>query len=125
MSALRWKCVKCALRISLDCEPPFFFCLPKPWSRTTKPSLKASWMTSIESLIGNTSQLMMTWFAHVYEQWACRSIVSCLRQVRIFLYICVMGLLMSGQGREAGYEWIFYDVGGSRTHVGRYYVVTI
>jgi hypothetical protein len=31
-----------------------------------------------------------------------------------------MGLLTSGQGREAGYEWIFYDVGGSRTHVGRY-----
>ena len=28
MSALRWKCVKCALRISLDCERPvpFFFC---------------------------------------------------------------------------------------------------
>jgi hypothetical protein len=31
-----------------------------------------------------------------------------------------MGLLTFGQGREAGYEWIFYDVGGSRTHVGRY-----
>jgi len=27
-----------------------------------------------------------------------------------------MCLLIPSQGREAGHEWIFYDVGGSRTH---------
>lgn len=123
MSALRWKCVKCALRISLDCERPFRL------QRGVVPLSsvpKASWTTCIESRTGIMSQLTMTWFVRVYEQWACRSIVSCLRQVRIILCLCELGLLTSGQGREAGYEWIFYDVGGSRTHVSPYcgYLIT-
>ena len=81
-------------------------------------SPKASWTTSIELRTGATSQLTTTWFARVYGQWVCRSTVSCLRPVRVILCVLVKWVLLtSGQGQEAGHEWIFYDVGGSRSHV--------
>ena len=47
----------------------------------------------------------------------CKNIDSCSIQVRIFILDMFGDSECVVLGREAGQEWIFYDVAGSRTHV--------